>query len=115
MNLTFRRGLSLVEVLVAMLVFAVGALGLAASSASLARQMSWNADRFRASALAMTRTEQIAASPCAVASGSDRFGTVTSAWSVGAVGRHITIDQQIMRRDSRGLHLDLMLGGAQCR
>jgi len=45
MRFTSRRGLTLVEVMIAILVFAIGALGLAATSAAILRQMASNARR----------------------------------------------------------------------
>jgi prepilin-type N-terminal cleavage/methylation domain-containing protein len=115
MSDTKRHGLTLVEILIAMLVFAIGALGLAVSSASLARQVAWNADRYRASSLARTRMELIDASPCASGFGSDRSGTVTTDWLATVGGTHVTIDQTVTRRDSRATHVDLLRAGSPCR
>ena len=42
-----RRGLTLVEVIIAILLFAIGALGLAATSAMILRQMAVSARRSR--------------------------------------------------------------------
>src|ERR1035437_839364 len=114
MNDTPRHGLTLVETLIAMLVFAIGALGLAASSASMARQMAWNADRSRASSLARTRIERISASPCESGSGSDRSGTVTTDWLAAVRGSHVAIEQTVNRLDSRGAHVDVLHAGSPC-
>lgn len=115
MKVTRRDGLTLVEILIAMLVFAIGALGLAASSASLARQMSWNADRSRASTLARTRIEKTTASRCASASGSDRSGTVMSDWIAADEGSDVTLQQTVIRLDSRAPHVDVFRAASSCR
>jgi len=59
-----RAGLTLIEVIVAMLVFAVGALGLAAGSATIARQMSNTSLRSRSSSIARSRDERSHSLPC---------------------------------------------------
>jgi prepilin-type N-terminal cleavage/methylation domain-containing protein len=68
MALPRSSGFSLVEVLVALLVFAVGALGLAAETAALTRQVarSWRAARV--SAAAAMRLERLQAGACATRS-----------------------------------------------
>ena len=53
-----RRGLTLVEVMIAILVFAIGALGLAATSAAILRQMASSAQRSRAAHLAASLDEK---------------------------------------------------------
>lgn len=111
---TMRYGLTLVEVLIAMLIFAVGVLGLAASSASLARQIAWNSDRSRASSLARSRFETLSASPCASAAGTDRSRGVTSQWITVTRPSFETIDETATRLDSRGLHVDALHGGVPC-
>jgi type IV pilus assembly protein PilV len=115
MKYTPPHGLTLIEILIAMLVFAIGALGLAASSASLARQLAWNADRYRASALARKRIELISASACETGLGSDRSGTVTTDWLAAVDSSHVAIDQTVTRLDSRGAHIDVLHAGAPCR
>lgn len=53
-----RRGLTLVEVMIAILVFAIGALGLAATSAAILRQMASSAQRSRAAHAAVSLDEK---------------------------------------------------------
>ena len=53
-----RRGLTLVEVMIAILVFAIGALGLAATSAAILRQMASSAKRSRAAHLSASLDEK---------------------------------------------------------
>ena len=58
-----RRGLTLIEVMIAILVFAIGALGLAATSAAILRQMTASAKRSRAAHLTAALDEKKYAGP----------------------------------------------------
>ncbi|HUR00581.1 MAG TPA: prepilin-type N-terminal cleavage/methylation domain-containing protein [Gemmatimonadaceae bacterium] len=53
-----RRGLTLIEVMIAILIFAIGALGLAATSAVILRQMASSAQRSRAAHLSASLSEK---------------------------------------------------------
>ena len=64
--MTSARGFTLVEVLVALLVFAVGILGLAAETAALTRQLARAQRAAFASAAAATRLERLRAGACMV-------------------------------------------------
>jgi len=77
-----RQGYTLIEIVVAFVVFTTGALGLAAGSAIVAREMSTNGVRAEAGRLATSRQE-ITESTCRVAqSGSEVLGPLTSVWSI---------------------------------
>lgn len=76
------RGYTLIEIVVAIFVFAVGALALAASSAFISRELVLNGRRERAARLASSRLEQIRAECPAARSGSERYGDILSIWSV---------------------------------
>jgi hypothetical protein len=98
-----------------MLVFAIGALSLAASSALLAREVAGNADLYRASSLARTRIELTNASRCEPGAGIDRLAQVSTEWMSTAFGSSVVIDQKITRRNSRGSYVDIVHGGSSCR
>jgi prepilin-type N-terminal cleavage/methylation domain-containing protein len=109
-----RAGLTLVEVIVAMLVFAVGALGLAAGSAAIARQMSITNLRSRSFTIARSRDEKSHSSPCSAPSaGSEYAAGVHSTWQVGQ-GSAVTLDQQLSRKSVAGAHVDVYLSAAPC-
>ena len=75
-------GYTLVEVIVAILVFTVGALALAASSALVARAMARNAERDRAARVAVSRIE-VLRSQCATATtGQETIEQLQSNWGV---------------------------------
>lgn len=73
-------GYTLVEVIVALFIFSVGALALAATSAVIAREMTTNSLRERAALAASNRIE-ILRTQCVATSGEDTWRGVTTAWS----------------------------------
>lgn len=109
-----RTGLTLVEVVIALLVFAIGGLGLAASSAAVAKQIAHNNLRARAAAIARTRAETASSSPCGSASsGSADLPGIRSVWTIGGEPT-MTLEQRIERTDSRGIHADRFLSAVPC-
>lgn len=114
MTTLHRTGLTLIEVIVAMLVFAIGGLGLAAGSASVARQISANTLRARAAATARTRAEFVHALPCGVVAGGEAsVAGVRSEWQIARPGP-LTLDQRVERTDAYGRHSDRFLSAAPC-
>lgn len=77
------RGFSLVEVMIAMIILTVGVLGLAASSAAIARMTS-EGDRFSESAAhANSVTDSLRLVPCAsLASGAGTRGAFSLRWTI---------------------------------
>jgi len=109
-----RHGLTLIEVIVAMLLFSVGALGMAAASAAITRQMTISLLRSRAAATARTRDEEAHATGCAgIASGSETRQGITSTWTV-LQGMTASIDQRIERRGLDGQRTDHFLSAVPC-
>jgi prepilin-type N-terminal cleavage/methylation domain-containing protein len=83
MRIDRRPGYSLIELIVAILVFSVGGLGLVATSAVVGRELSANAARERAGRIAVTRLE-ILTVQCRVAmAGRETITGIRSEWSVG--------------------------------
>src|SRR5512140_868390 len=114
MRLVIRRGLSLIEVLIAIILFAVGALGLAATSGSIARQLVSSDQRSRAAARARSRDESAHATACTSSSGSERSLGIDATWTIQKAGSRALIDQRLERRDSKGLHIEAFRSGAPC-
>jgi type II secretory pathway component PulJ len=77
-----RAGYSLIELVVALLVFTVGGLGLVATSAIVGRELSANATRERAARIAGTRLEILSAACRAASEGEETIGGIVSRWSV---------------------------------
>ena len=110
-----RHGLTLVEVIVAMLLFSTGALGLAATSAFVARQISFNNLRSLASFAARNRSELAIAAGCtAASSGSETKDGIKSDWTVIG-GPVTTLDQSVQRIGQGGLRTDRVQSSVLCR
>ncbi len=109
-----RQGVTLIEVVIAILVFSIGGLGLAASAASIVRQLSANSLRVEAGLIARSRAESAHSSGCADLSGGEtRSAGIRSVWSV-AGSLPATLDLRIERSDHLGLHTDRFLVGIAC-
>jgi type IV pilus modification protein PilV len=61
-----RRGFTLAELLVALMVFSVGALALAATSANVIRMMTASKNRTQAADVAQARFERMRSQPCSM-------------------------------------------------
>lgn len=109
-----RRGLTLIEVVIAILVFAIGGLGLAASSAALAKQMSASTLRGRAATFAQNRSERLHSSACETLTGGEEHVLgIRSTWEAANAGA-ATLEQRLERTDAHGLHSDRFLSAASC-
>jgi type II secretory pathway component PulJ len=75
-------GYTLIETIVALLLFTIGGLGLVSTSALVGREMKTNAVRERAGRMAASRLEIISADCRRAASGRETFQQVESSWSV---------------------------------
>ena len=98
-----RKGFTLVELLVALMVFAVGMLGLAATAGSVTRMMGGARRQTIAATVAQSRLERIRSSPCAsLVSGSDTVRGVISIWTITAVSRGVNVSETVRYPTSRG-------------
>ena len=80
-----RTGYTLIEIVVALLLFSVGGLALTATSALVARELSSNGTRERAGRIAATRLEMLRASCRNASNGREYVGRIKSEWSVNFV------------------------------
>lgn len=109
-----RVGLTLIEVVVSILIFAIGALGLAASSASIARQISSSTLRARSGETARERSELSSGTHCsALSSGESTSRGIRSEWTFSG-GQVTTLDHRVRRTDAHGLHSDRFLSAIPC-
>ena len=76
------RGFTLIETILALLIFSVGALALAGTAALVGRELNVDDLRERATRIAASRVEVLRAGCPAATSGSEIIGRVTSQWSV---------------------------------
>ena len=85
MRRTHRAGYTLVELIIAAFIFAVGALALEATAATSLRRMQRAAQLTLAASVARSRLESLAASRCdELRSGRDTVRSVISEWTVVA-------------------------------
>jgi prepilin-type N-terminal cleavage/methylation domain-containing protein len=108
-----RTGFTLVEVIVATLVFSIGALGLAGSAAAIVRQISANSLRSDAAFIARRRAEHAWQTGCSMQSGEERASGLHSVWSVGG-GGVATLDHRVERSDTFGKHGDRFISSIRC-
>jgi len=88
-------GYTLVEIVVAIVVFTVGALALTASSALTARSMARNAERERAARIGVSRIELVR-SQCVIAtSGAETLEQLQSDWVVTRGTSMITVTESV--------------------
>jgi prepilin-type N-terminal cleavage/methylation domain-containing protein len=108
-------GFTLVEVVVAILVLAVGVLALAGTTAVTVRRMSQSGRLAAAASVARSRAESSFSQSCtAVTSGSERLFNLSSEWSasVGMVATDLT--HTVTFAAPRGDHTDSFLTAAPC-
>ena len=109
-----RAGLTLIEVVVAIFVFSAGALGLAAATAAITRQMTASLLRSRAAGIARSRDEAAHASGCAgISSGAEVQQGVNSTWRASP-GSVVTLEQDIERPARTGSQTDRFLSAIPC-
>lgn len=83
MRFDSRSGFTLIELVVAAFIFAVGALALEATAVASLRRIRRSVDLAFAASVARSRLEVLAASRCdALSSGSNRLRGVVSSWKV---------------------------------
>lgn len=78
-----RSGFTLIELVIAAFIFAIGALALEATAVASLRRMRRSADLAFAASVARSRLEALAAARCdAIASGTDELRGVVSSWTL---------------------------------
>ncbi len=97
------RGFTLVEAMVAIVVMAVGVLGLAGSAAVMTRQMSSGTRTARATVIARSRVEQLSAQDCTkLASGTASVAGFAEQWIVIPVPRAVRVAEKVTFAGERG-------------
>lgn len=99
-----RAGFTLVELMVAMMMFTVGLLALASTSAVVVSQMGDSGRMSVAASAAQTRIERLRSGGCATAqTGSNAARGVSESWTVTPMTRSARIDVTITYNTRRGL------------
>ena len=115
MRSSLRIGYTLIEIVVALVLFSVGVLALVASSAILGRELSVNATRERAGRIAATRFEMLRAECHGATSGGEKFGRIKSEWSVGASdSSHLSVLESITYPRRQASRTDLYRATLPC-
>ena len=100
---TSRGGFTIVELMVAMMVFGIGVLGLAATTATVARLMGSASRQTMAAAVAQSRIEKLRSTACAsLASGSETVRGINSTWTVIVATRGDSITETVTFPIGRG-------------
>ena len=98
-----RAGYTLIELIVALLVFTVGGLGLVATSAVIGRELLANAVRERAGRIAASRLDILAAECRGATAGRETVGRISSEWSLSfADSSRVTLLESVTYPTRRG-------------
>ena len=102
------RGVSLIELMVAILILTVGILGLAMSSGAVERMAGWGGRFAGSAAVANSQLEQLRATPCAslAASGTATKGIYSLSWTVTASGNLRTFALTVTYPNGRSTRVD---------
>ena len=101
-------GYTLIEIVVAILLFTVGALALVATSAVIGRELNANAIRERAGRMAGSRLEILGAGCRGATAGRESRGGIESEWSVDFPdSAHVRLVESIVYSTRRGSRSDL--------
>jgi Tfp pilus assembly protein PilV len=96
-------GYTLIEAIIALLVFTVGALALAASSAIIAQAMAANTLREHAARVAASRIAVVRSQCGSAASGREELQQIRSAWTVARGERsRVSITETVSYTSPRG-------------
>jgi len=111
-----RRGVTLIELTVALLLLSVGALALAGSAAITLRRMSDGSRGSAAASVARSRAETAFSQPCgSLNDGNQSIRGVRSEWSVAGGPFSTDVRQRVTYSTKRGEHLDEFLTTVPCR
>lgn len=90
-----RPGFTLIETVLAIFIFTVGALGLAATTAVITRSLAVAAARERSARIASARLETLRSLPCGGQSGSESSHGFQSAWTVAPPSSGASIVERV--------------------
>lgn len=94
-----RSGFTLLEAVLSLLVFSVGALGLAATTASITRSLTLSSVRERSARIAAARIETLRSLTCAaINSGTESLNGITSSWSTTVTGSRVSVTEAVSYR-----------------
>jgi type IV pilus assembly protein PilV len=98
-----RRGFTLVELVVAILVITIGVIGLASTAGAVTRQMGGSRRMLIASSVARARLEWLSAQNCAaLTSGSTNTRGIAESWTVTPGTRSVSVQLGVTYTTTRG-------------
>jgi type II secretion system protein I len=110
-----RAGFTLVELMVAMMIFTIGLLAMASTAAVVVRQMGDASNMGLAAAVAQNQMEQLYAGNCKVASsGTGTSRGVSVSWSITPATRSAALGVTVTYRTRRGLRTQSYQGTVAC-
>lgn len=108
-------GYTLIEMIVALLLFTIGGLALVATSALLGREMNGNAVRERAGRMAASRLEILRAGCLRATSGHETFQQIESEWSVAFLdSTRLSVIESVSYRAAERQRTDLFRAVLPC-
>ena len=115
MRLPLRHGYTLIETIVALLLFSVGGLALSSTAAVIGRQLSVDGARQRAALVATSRLEILRAT-CGTTSGGDTLSGVRSEWSAAPAGAFaVALTERVTYATWTGTRTDTYNALVPCR
>jgi prepilin-type N-terminal cleavage/methylation domain-containing protein len=110
-----RAGFTLVELMVAMMIFTIGLLAMASTAAVVVRQMGDSSRMGVAAAVAQNQMEQLYAGNCKIAqSGSSVERGVSIAWTITPATRAATLGVSVTYQSRRGLRTQTYQSTVAC-
>ena len=105
--MTNRHGFTIIEVVVAIMIFSLGILALVSTAATMTRMVGRSQQYNMAASLAQQRFEILKATACAsMASGSATSGVYSTAWTVTAVTNGKQVAVTVTSPTTRGSKTD---------
>ena len=110
-----RRGFTIVEVVIAIVIFSLGILGLVGTAASVTRMVARSQQQNKAATLSANRLEILRATRCAsMAGGSATDGRYSIAWTVADTGQAKKVTITVSMPTARGIRTDTTSSYISC-
>jgi len=104
--MTTRRGFTLIETVFAIFVFSVGALGFAATTATVLRSLAVAGARERSARIAAARLEILRSQGCAAQSGSELKQGFQSEWTASPGAAGMSVLERVTYTTASGVRTD---------
>ncbi len=110
-----RPAFTLIEVVIAIVLFSIGAIALVGSAAAMTRQMAVSGRRSRAATIARSRAEDSHSRPCsALSGGSEQLQGIRSEWEIIAGANAAEVAQRVEYGSALGDHAERYRTATSC-